>query len=78
MSYQASPVPCAGCGELTPYEVGDDASYGEHLETPLGLCFRRTHRVRVCVLASREACGGRPVTPPAVREAKLPAAAAER
>lgn len=54
-------VPCAGCDKPTPYDVGEAASFGEHLETPLGLCYRRTHRRRECVVASRAAVDGRPV-----------------
>lgn len=57
----AKMTPCAGCGEPTPYEVGEGLSFGEHLQTPLGICFRRTHRVRECVEESRAAVDGRPV-----------------
>lgn len=60
-AYKPLPVPCAGCDEPTPYEVDEAASYGEWLATPLGLTFRRTHRRRECVLASRAAVEGRPV-----------------
>lgn len=58
------PVPCAGCGELTPYEVGAApgvGSRGEHLVTPLGRCFVRTHWKESCKLAARYAKDGRPV-----------------
>lgn len=61
MSYTPLPVPCAGCGEPTPYEVGDGLSYGEFLSTPLGLCYVRTCRQRPCVQAARAAKQGRPV-----------------
>lgn len=61
-------TPCAGCGEPTPYEVGEGLSFGEHLSTPLGLCFRRTHRRRGCVEASRAAVDGRPVVLGPTRE----------
>lgn len=83
MSYVPQSVPCAGCGEPTPYEVGleygdaeprgEGLSYGEHLRTPLGECYRRTHRDRACVTASRYAVGGRPFVP---RPPKNPAARA--
>lgn len=59
------PVPCAGCGKPTPYEVGEQhgvGSFGEVLSTPLGDCFRRTCWTHECVRASRAAVGGRPVT----------------
>lgn len=64
MSRHAEPLPiaCSGCGELTPYRVGEDASYGEWLATPLGLCYARTHRRRECVVASRARLEGRKVT----------------
>jgi hypothetical protein len=61
VSYEPLPVPCAGCGEPTPYEVGEGASHGEYLSTPLGLCFVRTCRQRECVHAARAAKHGRPV-----------------
>jgi hypothetical protein len=61
VGYVPLPVPCAGCGALTPYAVGEHASYGEFLSTPLGLCFVRTCRQRSCVKAAREAKQGRPV-----------------
>lgn len=71
-------TPCAGCGEPVPYEVGQrygsderrDGCYGEHLRTPLGSCFRRTHRERSCVEASRAAVQGRPFVPGPTREAR--------
>lgn len=66
-----APVPCAGCGEPTPYAVGEDASHGEWLRTPLGTCFRRTHRVRSCVEASRAAVDGRPFVPGPTREERM-------
>lgn len=50
-------VPCAGCGEPTPYEVGEGLSHGEWHSAPLGLTYVRTHRVRACVLAARAASG---------------------
>lgn len=50
-------VPCAGCGEPTPYEVGEGASHGEHHSAALGLCFVRTHRDRECVRLARERNG---------------------
>ena len=62
------PVPCAGCGNPTPYEVDENASHGEWLRTPLGICYRRTCRVRECVLASRAAVDGRPFVPGPTRE----------
>jgi hypothetical protein len=43
-------------------------SYGEHLRTPLGSCYRRTHRVRECVERSRAAVEGRPYVPGPTRE----------
>jgi hypothetical protein len=55
-------VPCAGCGELTPYRVGDhpgDGSFGEFLSTPLGDCYQRTHWTRECVKAGRAKVQGR-------------------
>jgi hypothetical protein len=58
---QPADVPCAGCGQPTPYAVGPEASHGETLKTPTGTIYRRTHRERSCVLASREAVGGRTV-----------------
>lgn len=61
-AYSPAPVPCAGCGEPTSYEVGEDASFGETLATPLGDCYVRTHRRRECVEAARAAKSGRPVT----------------
>lgn len=68
MSGFASMVLCAGCGERTPYAVGEDASFGEWLRTPLGWCYRRTHRVRSCVEASRAEVRGRPFVPGPTRE----------
>jgi hypothetical protein len=38
------------------------------LKSPLGICFRRTHRVRECVEASRAAVEGRPVVLGPTRE----------
>jgi hypothetical protein len=64
----AAVTPCAGCGEPTPTRVGEDASFGEWLKSPLGICFRRTHRVRECVEASRAAVEGRPVVLGPTRE----------
>jgi hypothetical protein len=61
-------VPCAGCGEPTPYAVGEDASHGEWLRTPLGICYRKTHRRRECVEASRAAVEGRVFVPGPTRE----------
>jgi hypothetical protein len=58
------PVPCAGCGEPTPYAVGDGESYGEFRLTGLGYAYYRTHRDRACVLAMRERVGGTTYTPP--------------
>ena len=63
-----APVPCAGCGEPVPYEVGESGSHGEWLRTPLGICFRRTCRVRACVEASRAEVQGRPFVPGPTRE----------
>lgn len=60
-AYTPPDVPCAGCDEPTPYAVGDDASYGEELNTPIGRCYRRTHRKRSCVEASRAKVQGTPV-----------------
>lgn len=57
-AYVPAPVPCAGCGALVAYEVGDDGCHGEVLKTPIGLVFRRTCRVRSCVEASRAAVDG--------------------
>jgi hypothetical protein len=57
--YVALPVPCAGCGKPTPYEVGEDASYGEFLSTPIGDCYVRTHRDRACVLRARARVDGK-------------------
>jgi hypothetical protein len=57
-------VDCAGCGKATPYEVGEGASYGEWLATPLGTCYVRTHRVRECVQTARPRLGGRKRKPP--------------
>lgn len=65
-----SAVSCAGCGEPTPYAVGEGLSHGEWLRTPLGICYRRTHRVRACVEASRAAVQGRHFVPGPTREAR--------
>lgn len=70
MSYEPLPVPCAGCGTLTPYAVGEGASHGELLSTPLGDCYVRTCRKRSCVEAARAAKQGRPVVR-AVAKAQL-------
>ena len=78
MTYSPLPVPCAGCGELTPYEVSDEegvGSYGEWLSTPIGRCFVRTCWDRACVLAARERLKGRRVV---LRESKNPPARACR
>jgi len=67
-------VPCAGCGAPTPYAVGDRrdvGSFGEHLVTPLGFVYRRTHWTHSCVLESRHRCKGQPVQlPPTDEERK--------
>lgn len=59
-----APVPCEGCGELTPYDVGESSSYGEWLATPLGVTYARTHRLRECVVASRAKHEGRRIAEP--------------
>lgn len=50
-------VPCAGCGDPTPYRAGgrdsDAPSYGEWHHAPLGMCYARTHRRRECVIEAR-------------------------
>jgi hypothetical protein len=70
------PVPCAGCGEPTPYAVGDGASYGEFRLAGLGYAYYRTHRVRECVLLMRERVGGTTYTPP-LPPSQLPATTGE-
>jgi hypothetical protein len=66
----AGSTSCAGCGEPTPYAVGEDGSHGEWLRTPLGICFRRTCRRRECVEASRAAVEGRVFVPGPTREVR--------
>lgn len=54
-------VPCAGCGRPTPYRAGEGSefpSYGEALNTPLGMTYVKTHRARACVEAARERLDG--------------------
>lgn len=76
----ALPVPCAGCGTLTPYETTDQpgvGSFGEFLATPLGFCFVRTCWTHACVRTARAKVDGKPYTPPRAPSETLATGAAD-
>lgn len=81
------PVPCAGCGELIPYDAGrgpEHPSYGESLRGELGVFYVRTCRRRECVEQARRTAGfdgkgGKPYTWPEPRvSGRMPDGALDR
>lgn len=66
------PVPCAGCGDPTAYDPGEETgTYGEWLDTPIGRTYAKTHRRRECVKAARARLQGKPRPEPKTREQRL-------